>query len=220
MAKQILIGIKEKELSEIAHYLMIYFPFDEEMCSYTDAWMGELYENKYPLVSKGMWMGELYENKYPLVSKGMWSGIVDLKTHKLLNWKHEYGDLYLQAKICDSGTYFLLDKDKKAICRIAGYVPNGLIPESDDCGDYLRLRINSDGTIENWPENPDYSDFTEGSEFVERIDTNIEEEPILNTRVEFTYSQLMTKLLQLPKFLQLEIGKALVANASEGFEEE
>ena len=36
------------------------------MCSYTDAWMGEL-----------------YENKYPLVSKGLWAGIVDLKTHKL-----------------------------------------------------------------------------------------------------------------------------------------
>ena len=49
---------------------------------------------------------------------------------------------------------------------------------------------------------------------------NIEEEPILDTRVEFTYSQLMAKLLQLPKFLQLEIGKALVANASEGFEED
>ena len=81
------------------------------------------------------------------------------------------------------------------------------------------LRINSDGTIENWPENLDYSDFIEGSVSVEMIDTGIEEEPILDTRVEFTYSQLMTKLLQLPKFLQLEIGKALVANTSEGFEE-
>ena len=74
MAKQILIGIREQELSVIAHYLMIYFPYNEEMCSYTDAWVGEL-----------------YENKYPLVAKGMWSGIINLKTHKLLNWK--YGDL-------------------------------------------------------------------------------------------------------------------------------
>ena len=47
----------------------------------------------------------------------------------------------LQAKVCDSGTYFLLDKDKKAICKIAGYVPNGLIPDSDDCGDYIRLGL-------------------------------------------------------------------------------
>lgn len=29
---------------------------------------------------------------------------------------------------------------KKAICKIADYVPNGLIPEADDCGDYIRLR--------------------------------------------------------------------------------
>ena len=41
MAKQILIGITDQELSEIAHYLMIYFPYNEEMCSYTDAWMGD-----------------------------------------------------------------------------------------------------------------------------------------------------------------------------------
>ena len=203
MAKQILIGIEEQNLNEVAHYLMIYFPYNEEMCSYTDTWMDELYEN---------------EN--PLVSKGIWSGIINLKTHKLLNWKPEYGSLYLQAKVCDSGTYFLLDKDKKTICKIADNVPNGLIPEVDDCGDYIRLRINEDGTIENWFEEPDFSDFMEDSEVVEKIDTSVEEEPILDTKVEFTYSQLMAKLFRLPKFIQMEIGKALIANASEEFEKE
>ena len=87
-------------------------------------------------------------------------------------------------------------------------------------GRYIRLRINYDGTIENWPEEPDFSDFIEGAGIVEKIDTSIEEEPIFDTKVEFTYSQLMTKLLRLPKYLQMEIGKALIANASEGFEEE
>lgn len=203
MAKQILIGIEEQNLNEVAHYLMIYFPYKEEMCSYTDTWMDEL-----------------YENEYPLVSKGIWSGIINLKTHKLLNWKPEYGSLYLQAKVCDSGTYFLLDKDKKTICKIADYVPNGLIPEVDDCGDYIRLRINEGGTIENWFEEPNFSDFMEDSEVVEKIDTSVEEEPILDTKVEFTYSQLMAKLFRLPKFIQMEIGKALIANASEEFEKE
>lgn len=203
MAKQILVGINKQSLNEEACFLMIYLPYNEELCSYTDDWLGEL-----------------YENKYPLVSKGMWSAIIDLKTHKLLNWKQEYGSLYFQAKVCDSGTYFLLDKDKKVICKIADYVPNGLIPEADDCGDYIRLRINDDGTIENWPKEPDFSDFIEDSETVEKIDTSIEEEPILDTKVEFTYSQLMAKLLRLPKYLQMEIGKTLIANASEGFEEE
>ena len=127
---------------------MIYFPYNEEMCSYTDTWMGEL-----------------YENEYPLVSKGVWSGII----------KPEYGSLYLQAKVCDSGTYFLLDKDKKTICKIADYVPNGLIPEVDGCGDYIRLRINEDDMI-NWFEEPDFSDFMEDFEVVEKIDVHIKEE--------------------------------------------
>ena len=202
MAKQILVGIKKQSLNEVAHYLMIYFPYNEEMCSYANDWLGEL-----------------YENKYPLVSKGMWSGIIDLKTHKLLNSKPEYGSLYLQAKVCDSGTYFLLDKDKKTICKIADYVPNGLIPEVDGCGDYIRLRINEDDMI-NWFEEPDFSDFMEDSEIVEKIDVHIKEESILYTKVEFTYNQLMAKLFRLPKFIQMEIGKALIANASEEFEKE
>ena len=139
MAKQILVGIKKQSLNEVAHYLMIYFPYNEEMCSYANDWLGEL-----------------YENKYPLVSKGMWSGIIDLKTHKLLDWI----------------------------------------------------------------EKPDFSDFIEDSETVEKIDTSIEEETILDIKVEFTYSQLMANLLRLPKYLQMEIGKTLIANASEGFEKD
>ena len=83
-----------------------------------------------------------------------------------------------------------------------------------------RLRINNDGTIENWPEEPSFSEFLEDADTVEKIDTSIEEEPILDAKMEFTYSQLMAKLFRLPKFLQMEIGKTLIANASEGFEEE
>ena len=198
--KQIL---NKSNLDELVHYLVIYFPYDEETCSYTSPFEGEIY---------GI--------EYPLVAKGMWSGIIELRKHKLVNWRLEYGDLYLQAKVRDSGTYFLLDKDRKAISKIAGYVPNGLIPEPNDCGDYIRLKIHSDGTIENWPTTPDFKNFTYEVEVVGNIDTKVEEFPIMDTRVEFTYSKLMAKLLRLPKFLQMEIGKALVANASEEFTED
>ena len=59
-------------------------------------------------------------------------------------------------------------------------------------------------------EKPDFSDFIKDADAVKKIDTSIEEEPILDTKVEFTYSHLMAKLLRLPKYLQLEIGKALI----------
>lgn len=145
--------------------------------------------------------------------------MINLKTHKLLNSKPEYGSLYLQAKVCDSGTYFLLDKDKKTICKIADYVPNSLIPEVDGCGDYIRLRINEDDMI-NWFEEPDFFDFMEDSEVVEKSMCTLKKKSILYTKVEFTYNQLMAKLFRLPKFIQMEIGKALIANASEEFEKE
>lgn len=145
--------------------------------------------------------------------------MINLKTHKLLNSKPEYGNLYLQAKVCDSGTYFLLDKDKKTICKIADYVPNSLIPEVDGCGDYIRLRINEDDMI-NWFEEPDFFDFMEDSEVVEKSMCTLKKKSILYTKVEFTYNQLMAKLFRLPKFIQMEIGKALIANASEEFEKE
>ena len=53
MAKQILVGIEEQNLNEVAHYLVIYFPYNEEMCSYTDDWLGELYENSILWFLKG-----------------------------------------------------------------------------------------------------------------------------------------------------------------------
>lgn len=49
MAKQILIGIKGQKLSEVAYDLMINFPYNEEMCSYTDVWMEEPLEMRYLL---------------------------------------------------------------------------------------------------------------------------------------------------------------------------
>lgn len=49
MAKQILFGIREQNLNEVAHYLMVYFPYDEEMSSYTDAWMGGTIRKQIPI---------------------------------------------------------------------------------------------------------------------------------------------------------------------------
>lgn len=203
MISQILNTINGQQLCDVAQYLVIYFPFNEEMCSYTD-----------------MWMGEMYANQYPLVTQGMWSGIIDLKAHKLLNWKSEFGGMYLQAKVCDSGTYFLLDKDKKVISKLSGYVPNGLIPDSDGCGDYIRLQINHEGVIGNWITNPNFSEFQHNADMVQKIDTYVREESILSIHFEFSYSQLMAELFRLPKFMQLEIGKALIKNAKVGFDED
>ena len=79
---------------------------------------------------------------------------------------------------------------KKTICKIADYVPNSLIPEVDGCGDYIRLRINEDDMI-NWFEEPDFFDFMEDSEVVEKIDVHIKEE--IYTVYPVSYTHLLCK---------------------------
>lgn len=129
---------------EQAKYIHISFPFQKELCSYTFPFGDE--EN-----------GE----QLPLVNLGYWQGTIDLQTHKLLEWEPYFGECYLQAKVCDAGTYTLLDTEKKAICILKGYVPNGVIPPENGAGDYIHFAINADGTVEEWQDTYDFTDFNE-----------------------------------------------------------
>lgn len=87
--------------------------------------------------------------------KGEWTVDVDLATGRIKGWPGGAFDLF--TKICDEGIYTLLQGDAE-IVAIAGYVPNGVVPGED--GDYVEMKIAADGTITNWPRNPDLSKFT------------------------------------------------------------
>lgn len=99
--------------------------------------------------------------------------IIDLKERKVINWNYEEGYLRMYAKVRDSGTYTLLDKEKNPLWQIRGYVPNNLIPPFEKgYGDYIELSVEYDGSIENWPIIPDFSDFIEEGKEPTPIKTN------------------------------------------------
>lgn len=78
-----------------------------------------------------------------------WKPLIELKTGKILNWeKGKTADVHY--KVCDAGTYILLDETKKEITRIEGYVPDGLDVAEEGHGDYIIMCINEDGSIINW----------------------------------------------------------------------
>lgn len=87
----------------------------------------------------------------------IWDVTVDIDTGKIENWpagvEHD-----LHMKVCDGGSYWLLD-DKKSIvgCIDTDYVPHGVVP--GEYGDYIVMQIKSDGTIANWPKWPNVSSF-------------------------------------------------------------
>ena len=99
--------------------------------------------------------------------------IIDLKERKILDWNPENGYLRMWAKVRDSGTYTLLDEEKKPLWQIDGYVPNAMIPPYDDgFGDYLELAVEHGGSLPQWQIEPDFSDFLENGQEPKPIKTN------------------------------------------------
>ncbi len=86
--------------------------------------------------------------------------LIDLDHRKVVDWPEnlpegKYCDLHM--KVRDSGTYRLLDPHMGEIAVIdQDYVPDG-VPGS--YGDYITLRITSDGTVTNLPRKYNFSDF-------------------------------------------------------------
>lgn len=96
-------------------------------------------------------------NDFPLRSGDMWNAIIDIDNGIVMDWpKGEKGNL--EMKICDEGSYYLLDENYDTILSIEeDYVPNKLLPGS--YGDYLKLHIGENGVISNWYSKPSIEDF-------------------------------------------------------------
>lgn len=98
-------------------------------------------------------------NDFPLRENDTWKATIDIDTGIILDWPQgKTGDFCM--KICDEGTYRLLDENKNVLVEKENdYVPNRLLP--GEYGDYLELKINPIGAIENWMKNPSLDDFEE-----------------------------------------------------------
>ena len=137
-----------------ARYLHIAIPYDREwdeyhLITFSDGMMDELEteeEFEIPNYDK--------ENK-------LMNFTIDLQERKVVDWSRgEY--IRLWGKICDEGTYTLLDGDRKPLWQITGYVPNKLVPPLENgWGDYIELAIEADGKVEEWPVELDFSEFVE-----------------------------------------------------------
>lgn len=95
---------------------------------------------------------------FPLLNetKDSWLAYVEIDTGRIRGWPE--GDAReMHVKVCDAGTYALLDESGNSVAVRDGYVPNGLVPGS--YGDYVELSINEEGVITNWPRKPSVDEF-------------------------------------------------------------
>jgi len=152
-----------EKLNAEAKYLQICLPYDKDdhLITFDDGMMTEL---------------ECEEDFTPPMLNTedlLLVVVVDLEKRKVLDWNYEEGYLRMWAKVCDGGSYTLLDKDRNPLWQIKGYVPNKLIPPFEKgFGDYIELAIEPDGTIRDWPATPDFSEFVENGQTPQPVSTN------------------------------------------------
>lgn len=86
-----------------------------------------------------------------------WKPIIGVDSGWIINWEQgKKADIHY--KVCDEGTYELIDENNESIIKIDGYVPKCMCPASQGYGDYIIMNINEDGFIKDWK--PKFDDFS------------------------------------------------------------
>lgn len=97
----------------------------------------------------------------PLLNGANWCPTIELETGKVVDWPQGViADIHY--KVCDQGRYLLLDADLNVLAEKDGYVPDILSPGGSGYGDYIIMKIDGTGQIENW--RVDLDDFTRNDE--------------------------------------------------------
>ena len=78
-----------------------------------------------------------------------WQPIIDVNTGNIVNWEKGVNAI-VHYKVCDDGTYSLLDKNRKEIISVDSYVPEVLCPKGGGYGDYIIMTVDKDGFIKDW----------------------------------------------------------------------
>lgn len=86
----------------------------------------------------------------PLKVGDYWTLDIDVDTGQILNWP-EGTAMDTHYKVCDDGSYFILDSDFNEIEKFHEiYVPSVLYPKARGYGDYVILDIDKNGYIKDW----------------------------------------------------------------------
>lgn len=78
-----------------------------------------------------------------------WCPLIAIETGVILNWVTGR-TAKIHYKVCDDGTYRLLDENKEVVKEFDGYVPTIMCPKGNGYGDYVIMEVDENGKISNW----------------------------------------------------------------------
>lgn len=78
-----------------------------------------------------------------------WCPEICLESGIITNWDFK-SKADIHYKVCDDGIYKLELENGEEVKAINDYVPTMMCPEGGGYGDYIIMKVNKDGQIENW----------------------------------------------------------------------
>ena len=85
----------------------------------------------------------------PCMNGDVWSPSIDIDSGIIINWE-QGKKAEVHYKVCDAGSYYILDENQEEILSIEGYVPDVMCPKGNGYGDYIKMDIDEDGKILDW----------------------------------------------------------------------
>lgn len=88
-------------------------------------------------------------NLIPCRNGDYWEPWIDVNTGQIMNWTQGIkADIHY--KVCDDGKYTLQTITGTAIKIKEGYVPDIMCPSGQGYGDYIIMKVDENGMIEQW----------------------------------------------------------------------
>lgn len=95
-------------------------------------------------------------SEIPLHDGEHWQVMINVDTGVIENWP-QGKTVGIHAKVCDDGTYSILDANRQEIKTIDGYVLDCLAIGENGYGDYIIMEIEENGQIKDWvPKFPEF----------------------------------------------------------------
>lgn len=100
----------------------------------------------------------------PFKNGELWSPVIDIDEGIVVDWPQGTKASF-HFKICDSGSYYLLDEQMNELASIDNnYVPDGLCHGGTGYGDYIIFSVNEDGSILDYSNKFDIDDWQKDEE--------------------------------------------------------
>lgn len=78
-----------------------------------------------------------------------WRPIINIERGQIINWQRGVTAI-IHYKVCDGFACSFVGVHQEIITKFEGYVPSFMYPDENGYGDYIIMKVDGNGCIDNW----------------------------------------------------------------------